>query len=186
MRTTDRRFIKTEKSIHNALISLLQKFDLESVSVEDLTYEADVNKSTFYLHYQSLNQLFSSLEDDFIAGLSSVSYQIGEGNGEELITALMDYLYKNKALSYAVLNNSTFALNEKVAVVFKKYLKPLKPSKLKKISDENAFLISSLISAVFAVLRTWVLDSCKFDKEIIRSKCLSLIYSEPFKTIIKE
>ena len=186
MRTTDRRFVKTEKSIHDALISLLQKYDFESLTIEDLTYEADINKSTFYLHYQSLGQLFSSLEDDFVAGLSSATFQVEETAGGELLKTIMSYLYKNKALAYAVLSNSGFSLNDKLVTIFKKFLKPLRPSKTKKITDENAFLISSLIGSELSILRTWVLDGCKFDKEMVLEKCESVLKSEPFSEILKK
>ena len=83
MRTTDRRFIKTEKIIFNSMVDLLQKSDPESLLIDDLVNEADINKSTFYLHYQSLDQLISAIEDRLIAGISSVLYGVGESGSLE-------------------------------------------------------------------------------------------------------
>ena len=89
MRTTDRRFIKTEKIIFNSMVDLLQKSDPESLLIDDLVNEADINKSTFYLHYQSLDQLISAIEDRLIAGISSVLYGVGEGGSCRTIQALV-------------------------------------------------------------------------------------------------
>ena len=61
MRTKDRRFIKTEAIIQKSMISLLNERNAEELQIEDLVMEADINKSTFYLHYQSLDLLVSAL-----------------------------------------------------------------------------------------------------------------------------
>ena len=70
MRTKDRRFIKTEAIIQKSMISLLNERNAEELQIEDLVMEADINKSTFYLHYQSLDLLVSALEDELLSGLT--------------------------------------------------------------------------------------------------------------------
>lgn len=48
----DRRVRKTKQAIKNAFIQLLNKKDLEKITIQDITELADINRGTFYLHYE--------------------------------------------------------------------------------------------------------------------------------------
>lgn len=187
MRTTDRRFVRTEKTIYKAMVSLLKEEDPESLTIEDLIHEADINKSTFYLHYQSLDQLVSALEDNLISEISSALYSLENAHTiETFFLTIMKYCFANKDLANAVLKASTYRFNEKIENLFKKYLKPLKPVKRNKITDENAFLVSSLVQAQVGVFRIWILDGCKFNQDKVLSQCVQIADSEVYKGIINK
>ena len=186
MRTTDRRFIKTEKIIFNSMVDLLQKSDPESLLIDDLVNEADINKSTFYLHYQSLDQLISAIEDRLIAGISYVLYGVGEsGSLEETFKALIDWILENKKMANAVLRSSTYRFNEKIENLVKQFLKPLKPLKRNKIADENAFKQGAFVQAEVAILRIWIMDGCHFDRDVILNQCLSVAKDSYFADLLK-
>ena len=186
MRTTDRRFIKTEKIIFNSMVDLLQKSDPESLLIDDLVNEADINKSTFYLHYQSLDQLISAIEDRLIAGISSVLYGVGEsGSLEEAFKALIDWILENKKMANAVLRSSTYRFNEKIENLVKQFLKPLKPLKRNKIADDNAFKQGAFVQAEVAILRIWIMDGCHFDRNVILNQCLSVAKDSYFADLLK-
>ena len=44
----DRRIIKTKKAIYEALVELMQKKKLNSITVTELAAQADINRKTFY------------------------------------------------------------------------------------------------------------------------------------------
>lgn len=44
------KYFKTALRMDEALIALLEKKDLEYITVKEICEEADVNRSTFYLH----------------------------------------------------------------------------------------------------------------------------------------
>ena len=48
----DRRVRKTKTAIKNAFIQLLEEKDLEKITIQNITQLADVNRGTFYLHYE--------------------------------------------------------------------------------------------------------------------------------------
>ena len=60
---TDRRARKTRKAIQNALVTLLKNHELNKLKIKDVTDAADVNRTTFYLHYCDLYDVLSDLED---------------------------------------------------------------------------------------------------------------------------
>ena len=42
-----------------ALLALLAKIELAYITVKEICAEADVNRSTFYLHYETIGDLLS-------------------------------------------------------------------------------------------------------------------------------
>ena len=56
-RKKDLRVVKTERAIYRALIELLQKKELEKITVSELAELAEINKATFYLHYADIYSL---------------------------------------------------------------------------------------------------------------------------------
>ena len=49
----DRRITKTRKSIQNAYLNLLRQKGTEKITISDIAREADIDRKTFYLHYDS-------------------------------------------------------------------------------------------------------------------------------------
>lgn len=59
--TGDRRVRKTAASVNNALSELLSKKPLEEITVTELCRKADINRSTFYLHYDTVKDCFEKV-----------------------------------------------------------------------------------------------------------------------------
>ena len=66
----DRRVRKTKNAIKQAFIKLLAEKELERITIQDITTLADINRGTFYLHYEDKYLLLSDLEDEILAGLA--------------------------------------------------------------------------------------------------------------------
>ncbi len=61
----DRRVRRTEYAIKMAFLNLIQQKKLDKISVSELAAAADVNRKTFYNHYQDIYQVLGEIEDDF-------------------------------------------------------------------------------------------------------------------------
>lgn len=53
----DRRVQKTRKAIQNAYLTLLMKKQSEKITVAEITRQADIDRKTFYLHYDSVQDV---------------------------------------------------------------------------------------------------------------------------------
>ena len=60
----DRRVLKTRQAIEEALASLILKTDYDKITVSALAKEANINRKTFYLHYQSVEDLANEIVQD--------------------------------------------------------------------------------------------------------------------------
>ena len=62
----DRRKRRTRKLLGTALLELVQEKKFDQITIQDITDRADLNRATFYLHYDSKEKLLAeSLEGHF-------------------------------------------------------------------------------------------------------------------------
>lgn len=68
MRNTqdDLRWQKTETLIQKTFRDLLEEMNYSKISVQKLADRAHINRKTFYLHYQSMDELLAKLQRDLI------------------------------------------------------------------------------------------------------------------------
>ena len=62
----DLRYIKTERAIRKAFHELLQEKNMKRITVRELVERAEINKTTFYCHYETLPDLIDTLEKEKI------------------------------------------------------------------------------------------------------------------------
>ncbi len=82
--STDLRVIRTKQSIRDAFVKLIEEKGLEALTVKDITTRANINRGTFYAHYQDKFDLMTKCEDEIMFDLS----KIAEQNFPSIITAL--------------------------------------------------------------------------------------------------
>ncbi len=72
-RREDRRTIYTKNVIKDAMLELLETQPFEKITVSALCRQADIVRTTFYLHYDGLTEVLNELADDAILAASSHS-----------------------------------------------------------------------------------------------------------------
>lgn len=65
----DPRVIKTRNNLRRALVSLMQRESLSSISVQKITETAHITRGTFYLHYKDKQDFIQTALQDFIDDL---------------------------------------------------------------------------------------------------------------------
>lgn len=61
-----RNSIRSRRLICDALLELLSEKPLERITVTDIAKRADVNRGTFYLHYDNVNDVIDELQETLI------------------------------------------------------------------------------------------------------------------------
>lgn len=94
---TDRRTLYTRMVIKESLLKLLTEKDYRSITVAELCRAAELNRGTFYLHYDNLSQVVEELFDDALGKMHGVLAQIGcpEARGESCAWPLCRFLREN-------------------------------------------------------------------------------------------
>lgn len=118
----DKRIIKTRSAVFHAVFDLSTEKPLDKITVLELCEKAGINKSTFYLHYTSIEDCFKKCFDMFTDGViritNDIKYLDVAYHPEETINMILDLVeqyidfianYKNSV----VYDSSTRILKEK-------------------------------------------------------------------------
>lgn len=77
MNRQESKYQYTASLMYEALLLLLEQKDYDAITVKEICQKAGVNRSTFYLHYESMNDLLEEtvgmVNDRFKTSLASVS-----------------------------------------------------------------------------------------------------------------
>jgi AcrR family transcriptional regulator len=150
---TDRRVERTRQLLQTALSELILEKGYEKVTVQDVIDRANVGRSTFYAHFESLDQLllsgFEPLRaqfEDFLTGAEfdhespwalslTIFQQVQKQKGGYItLTHVQKYLY-----SYLL-----------------EHLKSALPKRNNKIPPE---LLAHYVASAFIALMTWWIDN---------------------------
>ena len=101
MSKEDLRIRRTKRQLHEALINLLKEKEFQKIKVIDICKESNINRSTFYDHYNDKYELLSSymnyLKKDLTTFLDiDIKYTSIKDYYLKISELLLDYLNKNK------------------------------------------------------------------------------------------
>ena len=98
--TESRRTRYTRLAMQDALVELLQDQPLGSITVKALCERADVNRSTFYAHYTSIEDLLHDIEDETMAWVTAALDQLlaqpDSAGIEHVIERICQYIADNR------------------------------------------------------------------------------------------
>lgn len=83
----NRRTLYTKQSIRDSLLKLLQDHDIHKITVTDICKEANINRGTFYAHYEDPYQLLQCIEDELFEKL--VEYLTEASELENKLTVMV-------------------------------------------------------------------------------------------------
>lgn len=133
---TDRRSLITQKIIKEAFLLLLNKTSYADITVTAICEKAQVSRSSFYLHYDSVHDVLESVLSDIFeqADLSHDFFCIGDDTCCKNVLSFCQYVRNNK--EYHVLFTKNY-LNENIRDALVKYM-----ANLRKIdsSQQNVYL----------------------------------------------
>lgn len=83
-RSKDRRSVRTRRNLGDALVALILKKGYEAITVQDIIDEADVGRSTFYMHYTGKEDLLRASFESLRAVLAGAATATRGKGGEPL------------------------------------------------------------------------------------------------------
>ncbi len=66
MAKTDRRVQRTRELLQQALIALISERGYDAITIQEIVDRANVGRTTFYVHYNSKNELFMSCHETIV------------------------------------------------------------------------------------------------------------------------
>lgn len=72
----DRRWLRTHRNIKKSFLSLLMTKSIEEITIKEIAIDADVNRNTFYLHFEDVYDLMEELEEEILSSLENAIRKI--------------------------------------------------------------------------------------------------------------
>ena len=91
---TDRRTMKTKRALAEALAEFLATKELHRITVQEIADKADVNRVTFYHHYQDVYELYDKLETEVVNVMEGLIRDC-KGN-PDYVKNLINYIDENR------------------------------------------------------------------------------------------
>lgn len=179
----DARVVKTKESIKNALFDLIEDSRFAEITIKDLTVKANINRGTFYLHYQNLEELkrecFSNyiekLYELFEESVSELANFKNENNYPEEVISLLNlkmfqYIQQNcKLLNFLWFTGKSKFYRQQMTKFVEDIFLYHKYSLFnkKELVIPKQFYISYVISSFMGIVVHWIDNDCKESPEEI-------------------
>lgn len=192
MNKSESKYFNTALAMDHALITLLEVKDLEFITVKEICEKAGVNRSTFYLHYETImdlvNEAMESVDTHFLSYFAQDTKNIWDKiNGNELNELILitpDYLKpylqfisdNRKVYRAAFRNPNNMQANIRYGNLKKYILEPI----LKKfgVPDKiQQYYIVYYIEGIAAIIKEWLNHDCSDSVEVIAAviqECVGL------------
>jgi len=163
----DRRVRRTRESLHRALISLALEKNYDSITVQEVLDRADVGRSTFYTHFQSMDELLSLGTQELRVTLNSALEQQRKSakpheNVIAFSRAMFDHAYGYRNVYFALLNTGAWPIvRQQLQAVLEDLIRRECKAEIAKLKTANSevpvdLFVHYLTAAFFAVLIWWM------------------------------
>ena len=165
--TIDRRIERTRTALREALLRLVRRETWDSINVRMICTEADVARSSFYLHF---NNKLALLDFMFESGLEDAAEMVLGNDAVDGQYATFQWL-----VDHVVSGKEQFGLgqsaNQVIFVRFQSSVVDLLERELRrlKISFSNEKCVF-IVGGAFALLQDWAADGCKEDRAAILAR----------------
>lgn len=163
----NRRVTLTKRILKETLIEELKENPLSQVTIKELCEKADLNRSTFYAHYEDVYELFNEIEDDFLTHIVFFTPSMNQQEKLFRITKCALYVQKNKDTFFALIENGH--LLTKFMNLARRH------NDQNNGSDQNMNLLTAYtVTGTIALLHEWLENPAPHSPEEIAKLILAL------------
>ena len=176
MNKSESKYFNTAKKMNEALISLLEEKSFEYITVSEICKSAEVNRSTFYLHYENttdlLDETVRNLLDGFMSyfnvDVKNLTDKFKMSSLEELnfisdkyLHPYLCYIKENKRLFSTVLSHSaSFKFNDIFQRLYKMVFNPVL-ERFDYPTSDRKYAMMFYLNGITAIVSEWLKDGCE-------------------------
>lgn len=165
------RYQFTEEIIEKAVLNLLKRKAYDSFSVKDICNEAGINRTTFYAHYQDINDFMIKFESKLAKKMQSIWKPVNTESvfDQDVFVTFFSFIQEHKIFYQAFLKNNSpsFMANDMI----KKHRDLLKQRMLKKninyTDAEIDYHLHYFGGGLKAISGRWIQNGCKESPELM-------------------
>ena len=161
------KYQTTEARIKNCFISLLEKKDIQAITINEICNACHISRTTFYVHFEDIYALLNSIELEMGTCLSS--FIINHETKELLLSKrslykMFEYIKNNNNIFSYVFSNS----NNICGVLRHDLLEFLKNYNID--PKEVSFQLNFIFGGLHQIIQLWLKEDCQTPIDSIISK----------------
>lgn len=175
----DRRVRYTRMVLKESFIKLLEKKDITQISIKEICEEADVNRATFYAHYNDQYDLMRKIEDEFIDNINvlftEIDHRNKNGNAVLLAERIFEYIKENAKLCKLLLSErGDFRFQKQIiTLVYDIIITELTGDN--KITKEDAeYVYAFTITGCIGIVQKWLDEDMKKSSHFLAEMVIKL------------
>lgn len=178
----DRRVKYTKMVLRESLVKLLQKIPIDKITVTAICEAADINRSTFYSHYNDQYDLFQQIQQEVLEDLSdylaNYSYRSGEAELYQILNRVFEYIVANAELCKVLLlgENGDTALQQAIMGIVQKQSMKEWPDVFKLDTERIEYLLLFGVSGSVGIVKRWLETGMKKTAKEMAELVITLTY----------
>ena len=168
----DRRARRTRRLLKESLLEMMKQKRFSEISVRDVTDSADMNRTTFYLHYTDTTQLLQSMEEDLLTEAqmlvnAHIQETVADGSLRPVFEPILDFVVEHREVCTILFENnevSPFAehlqqlIHRNGTEVIRAWFQPMDDQQL-------SYLLRFITYGLIGLIREWFQKNMDLPKE---------------------
>lgn len=190
MNKSESKYFSTASRMDEALIECLEKKDFEYITVKEICKKAGVNRSTFYLHYETINDLLNECVEytnkrcfhKYNSELSDLRKRLMSEHPEDLIfispaylRPYFEFVRENKRMYQVVLRHQDiFRTKHTFQKLFDSVFSPIL-DKFRLPEQEKSYIVHFYLGGITSIVKEWIEKDCSDTIDQIIEICIHCI-----------
>lgn len=193
MNKSESKYFNTAIRFDKALLDLIEKKPFEYITIREICEKAQINRSTFYLHYENTNDLlnetvsyilekftsyFNFDNDSVSEKFANTDLQDLQFVNEKYMRPYLNFAKENQRVFSAVLSHpitfdASAIFNRRFEYIFKPIL-----DRFAYPPDDQHYVMMFYLNGITAIIAEWIKDDCRKSIEEIMDIIYICIYGK--------
>ncbi len=164
----DPRAIRSKKMFKDAVLALLiEEGSVSRLTVQKIADRAELNRATFYLHYEDINDLLKQTTRELFEEMSmklQALIQMDVFDNREHLILFLDYIYENRKYFAVLFEQKKFETY--LFKILKRFIEKRRDAK-SDLLPENYVSSDIRAASLMGIIMWWIKDGTHFSSEYI-------------------
>ncbi len=189
MNKSESKYYNTAAKMNEALLTLLNKKEFDYITVKDICHTAGVNRSTFYLHYETildlLDETMEYISEKFYSYFKNIDFDTSKINtlpledlyliSPEYLTPWLQFTKDNKKLFLTFIKRrKTLRVVDSYEKIFKDVLAPIL-SRFQVQKEHQQYMMLFYIEGISGIVKEWIRNDCVLEIQEVAKIIMSCI-----------
>ena len=148
-----RRVKMTKRLLKESLIELMKEKSIHSINIKEICEGADINRSTFYRHYETQYDLYDDIIEDIAVQIECIYKECAEQgfNTVVFLTKIFEYIEDNRDIFLVILSDKgNVSMGEAYIRITDRFINR------EHISELGSYIVQFISAGMTSILWTWL------------------------------